>query len=480
MRFHQAWGLPSTACVSRGSYPGALAKRTARDEEADSDDGGSPLLPNKSKSFISDRLDRKRSHSILASVIFLFVVIIFSSAPSPTLSETSELQKRAELDRPYISYLVNTVGFAQQREKLRDLEPIAKAAIEEKLAKSMTAYLAEYSDNREADYNIRININVRDDGIAVADFILVDADGRTVYQKRRELPEDTKAASSVIEDELVVLTAPPGIIARHQVSLLAGRPGSGFECFLMVEVDRAGGASSLDLLRSCLADFPDSEYAPFLHARQLFWKFQSEAMKSDKFDESSSQWTELGILLEKYPANPYLNALAAKVLLGDGECAPAQRYIDTTFAQGNIYPALELMLATELSGCALDEKTGSFWEHRTVEIVSTNGQPHPLLELYELIALLAYDQGNLIESLPAKPFNTSPSNAIERIASRIKYSALSGTPFGSQEELRAVIWNEHVRARVSNGLTAVAQANRRGQKLHSIGQTKNRKIRQSI
>ncbi|SMQ69925.1 hypothetical protein SAMN06297468_2108 [Altererythrobacter xiamenensis] len=248
----------------------------------------------------------------------------------------------------------------------------------------------------------------------------------------------------------------------------------------MVEVGRAGGASSLDLLRSCLADFPDSEYAPFLHARQLFWEFQNEAMRSDKFDESSTQWTELGILLDRYPANPYLNALAAKVLLGDGQCASAQRYIDATFAQGNIYPALELMLATEVSACAPDEKTKSFWEHRTFEIVSTNSQPHPLLELYELTALLAYDQGNLIESLPAKPFNTPPSNAIERIASRIKYSAVSGTPFGSQEELRAVIWNENVRARVSSGLTALAQAKKPGLKLRSIGQTKNRKIRQSI
>lgn len=395
---------------------------------------------------------RQSSRATFAMGAIFSFAMFFILAPSFLVDHSIQDQKEIGADRPFVAYNVEAVGFASNNSDLEELVSVANANVEELLAKSMTVYLHIEGANIEPGYNVRINFDLGENGATTADFFLLDRDGRTIYQGRRELPADIRAASSIIKEELVVITSPPGIIARHQASLIEGEPQSGFECFSLVEVGQANGRSISETLKSCLERYQESEYAPYLRARQLFWAFQKESITADRFDRSSPHWRQLSILLEEHPTNPYVNTLAAKVLLGDGECEQANPYIDKVFGQGNAFPALELMMATELSACHRDDTARTNWEHRTIEIFEANREPHALLELYEMTALLAYDHRELISHLPEKPFTEPDNSTIGHLITSLKSSVDTNRRFDRKDDIRAIIWNEQARDLITQRL----------------------------
>ena len=378
-----------------------------------------------------------------AGGLFAFAAILIMASKLPTTSD-SPVETSSEVSRVVVAHDVEAVGFSDEIGDTLDLVPVAKKVVEDTVARSIIAESAAVPGTGRPDYFTLIRLE-RDGEERVANLRLSNRQGQTVFQSRRSLSSDNHEAIRQLKDEMIAIVSPPGILARHIVKTLPEKPRTGLECFISVEVGRTRGAPLESLVKDCQHRFSQTDYYPFFVARNLFWEFQREAASKNKVSHGSAHWHRLSDLLQEFPDNAYVNTLAAKVLYANGDCGPARTYVERLDALGSSYPALELMLATEMSGCELDSSDRARLTDRVLEIVEANKEPHAYLQLYEMTALIAMGQKAVVNDLPEHPF-TEPDNRQQgQIIRELRSAANGARAIKDDRWLRAMVWNSDAR-----------------------------------
>ena len=347
---------------------------------------------------------------------------------------------------PYISYTVETVGFGSEDESLQRLRDEIEAETGDHLVKSLVAHASFPAPGHTADYELSIRLNSDQTG-SIADIRLIDRAGQVVYQTERALPADLQRASELMEQELVALTSPPGRIARIVAARMGDTPRSDFECFLAAEFQRSEGQSVRDILGECARAYPNSEYYPYLIGRELFIKFQSEAVTGRTFAEDSPQWLEMGEMLERYPDNSYLAAVAAKVLMANGQCDEARRFQEQALYRGRTFPALELAMLVDELGCSDGEESLAEMEDRLEVILAANPEPEGMLAAYALMAILALDRPDLLELVENDSFSR-PDNPIAVGNAQVHAAMENGAEPPNPAYITAMVFNDRSVAKI--------------------------------
>ena len=350
---------------------------------------------------------------------------------------------------PSVSFSVETVGTGAGAAEDAELLAIATVETEDYLTRSLVARVANPNTREASEYHLQVRLNRDSKGQRVADFTLRNAANEVFASDRRALPTDDYAAREVIGQELAEITSPPGALTRGMIGKLPETPRTGFECFLALEVDRSGGIALADLLRECGRRFSDSAYGPQIVTRQLFFDFQDEVAAHHRIRPESPQWKRLGRLLGEHPKDPYVNALAAKVLFSQGRCSEGKFHAGQATMGRHQYPALELAIAVEMLGCDLPDEAMQEVERRVLTIVESNAQPHSLLHAYSLFALLALDRKDIVAQLPDRPFSAGQRDPMQQMVIELQSAALAGRPVKNLQAIERLVWNPEVARRIA-------------------------------
>jgi len=405
---------------------------------------GEPL-----KHSIRSALKRLHNRALAVSIALVTIAALISIIPSFWPSPESQ-PSSAPLHSPSVQFQVDLTGFTNQDpDRFQNLKSAVEGLLEENLTKAIAVHNFQEENGGEAEFTIQVILHTDKDQHVPLDIFLKDERGRTLYQATRILPLDHQTTAAVLKDEFVAITSPPGIISRHQAKRMDAQVGSGYECFVLTEVGFDSVGNLHHLLEDCLARYPQSQFYPYLKARALYLEFQKEAGQTAFFKENSAHWRELGAIIEEYPQNPYLVALAAKVLLGNENCVQARPYVERVLRLDNAYPTLELALAIEVSSCDEYDEVKELLERRTFEIVAANREPHALLKLHKMLALISYGRMDLLSAIPKNSFTGTNDGSVNRLSDEIAQSVEEGeAKFEGEKDLQSFVWSETVRTRI--------------------------------
>lgn len=377
--------------------------------------------------------------------IFATFALGVIAAFSPLETSVDGSQVSAPLEQPSLATSINLVGYGSELDDSEVLLKMVRAEVDQRLSRSVV--LQPSNGDIDADYTLEVSLDGTSVGQYRAIFELADADGKPVFRKERVLSAKLPAARNTIGWQIAAIVSPPGVISHDLLDRFSGEPRNDFECFLQSEVGRADGASPDSLLEVCAARAFNSQYYPFLKARELLLGFQRQMIGNGEISQSSPEWLELGELLREYPENPYLNTIAAKALFAAGRCLDGERHAKLAFAMGRDYPALDLATLVEKGSCSsASEDREDVGEH-VLTIVGAQPQPHALLETYALAVLLSADRADLVRKVPDRQFAYDNELVLVSLKEELRAYA-NGHKKHAPELLVALVWNDEVRRNI--------------------------------
>ena len=347
---------------------------------------------------------------LLMAVLGFFSILLFTS--SRPVSGESDLQSHSSaiVAVPYISLDVVAVGDAENASSHATLRQQVEVQARELLLKSLVSRFDTVSDQNPADYHLIITLRQDEHRQYGMSLILTERSNDVVSEF--SIPGQLSAAQilQTTEDELIRIVSPAGDITTHRVKQILGKPASDFECFLLVESARIKGAYARSLLDSCIERFPDKAYSPYLRVREAFAAVQEKYRSGQAVGRSSSEWQLADEVLKEHPNNAYANTLAAKLLIGVGQCEDASGYAKSAFSRGRTFPALELAVIVDAYGCSEVEAYRGAWDKRILRIINSNREPHDLLETLILVGALISGQEKAVADLQT-PFARTQHDA---------------------------------------------------------------------
>ena len=353
------------------------------------------------------------------------------------------------LDRPNVLIRVEAIGNDADVRDTNEFVDEIRAEVANRLARSVVAIPSVDDDDR--NYRIEIEIFQQLRGSHSAVFSLTQPSGKILYHVERELPKDQTEAREIIAWQVSSILSPPGVLSRSIVSEIPANPRNAFECFLLLEIGRSSGGPISELLQECSRAYPKSEFTPFLKARELFWTFQSESAEHGVLSQDSQAWLQLGQLLREYPNNPYLNSLAAKVLYAIGDCDEGTRYQKKAFEAGHDFPALELGVIVEEASCDVKPAQRIEIRDRISAIIDSQQEPHALLEVWAIAALLISGQPDKVAEVPVRQFAYDRDKPAVKLIDEMRDFAAGRGP-APDRLLKAVVWNERSRQMIVGSL----------------------------
>lgn len=433
------------------AYPGLLAQaRESGDEGTDCHDipDYRPPVSIREHEKAGAGLRRLARRGVTLICAALLIAVIALAGHRFVVSGEMAQAARPAIERPYLGYEIAAVGFAKGDQDFAVLESAATASIEASISQSITSHLHEVGDDRTPNYLVKVLFDVDTAGTRYADLQLKDGEQRVIHQRRRMIPHTPHIAIDMIRGDIVDLVAPSGALAHHIAGKIARDPRNGFECLILIEVAAGEGRQDEGALESCRTAYSDSEFSPFWEARRLLWQFQDEIALTGKLTKDSEHWLRLGELLRQYPANLYLNAVAAKVLLGREECRAASPILERLRGQRSAFPAMELMLATEAGGCEMPVDGKAHLQRRVLELARGDREANAVFELYRLTALLVLDQSEVIESLPPHPFVQSDNESVTTLIEQLRSAAENQKAMPAGSGIERMVWNKKARQKL--------------------------------
>lgn len=361
------------------------------------------------------------------------VAAYFPFQSTGEVSATAVVTERG-LEVPFVALDVQTVSFGERTAKSDSLFAKIENDLTELLRKSMISRVTESSSRAHPDYKISVEIEALNDERWDAHLVLLDRQDRVVTERAVRSTSSAFELAERLSDHVTSIVSPAGHITRDLAAKVDGDPKNDFECFLVTEGARASGNDAHGTLNDCVRHFRDGEYTPYLKIRQAFYEAQKTSLSGRKFQPSEPAWRATSQVLADHPENPYANTLAAKLLVGRGDCTDASHFGREGFSRGRTYPALELAVIVDAFECRAIAKFQPFWRERIARITKANPDPHTLLKSYILLGLLVSEQEHLIEYQKAPVFELALDEPLTKFNLALR-AALNGVATKEEQDL---------------------------------------------
>ena len=428
---------PPTRAPEAPAFP-SDNEPTSHSEAAPSSGLASPLVP-----------------WLLSAIALLVCLIVYTSVfsgeasigPNPT-------------EKPSVALIVKTQALPQGDQTTLDRVQVAARLAEVQMAYSWVTQPNAADAGDDADYTLVLDF-ARPSNRPLRAFVELTGRGGDILFSDRVVDtlQEPQRFSQELTAAMVFITAPTGIIASDRMAQMGDTPQNGYECFLQIENIRADGHRSALLVDSCLKDFPDSEYRPFLLARRSFTTFQRRIVEGLPLERSGPAWDDLQNALDLDRFNAFANFTAAKVELANGNCEGASGYIRNAFERAVSYPAMIVAIEASTTSCP-DINTRQGLGNVTFEtIVRANPAPDPLLHLYLLLGLVGNKQMDDAEALARRLPLARPEGLEQQAIARLQ-RAITDKAFAEanrdalREEIGIFIWGDAGVERVIDNLTA--------------------------
>lgn len=388
-----------------------------------------------------------RSDRMLAMVMSgaLLLLAVLGGLVAVNTVGTREISAAPVASPPVVAGRISDADGSNDPE-IGQLAAALDATVSDHIAKSVVAKEHRGGGEEVPAFLIQITLDRDDADALVADIIVYDQAGNGVFHDRQTTGDGPRALRTMVARDLVSILSPPGIIAGEIDENLPAAPRSGFECMLKIELGRASG-DELDLLiDGCEREYRQSDYYPYIAARQMFRALQLEIAETGTIALEGPKWRRLGKLIDRHPDNPFLNMVAAKALLGKGRCREAEPLVQRALVRGANYPGLEQAINVELLGCRTEGPEREALVRRIETIATGYRMPEPLREVYSAIAVTAMNRPDLLTSARPDPFLGGSENELLRVIAELKSAAAGNrSAFTRGDTLRLLLWNPKVR-----------------------------------
>lgn len=299
----------------------------------------------------------------------------------------------------------------------------------------------------DPDYRVRIAFSRRTaSNTFAATIVLTHRDGEQLFSGLVEHDAgNPQALIGGIEAAMIQLVSPQGAIARREVARIADRPGSAFECFILIENEQADGRAAPSLIDHCLVAYPDSEFTPYWHARRAYETYQADLLAGRPLAKAGQPWEDLLRSLDRAPFNPFANFVLAKLELANGDCAAAAPFMERTFLAGSAYPALVTALDAEAEPCLAPAQRAN--ERAAIRaLFDRHPHPNPMFRTYLILSSLAYRSPEEARRIASRTL-MRPSEGPEARISVLLQRAAGDPAFARANSpllitaLRPFIWN---------------------------------------
>lgn len=299
----------------------------------------------------------------------------------------------------------------------------------------------------DAEYRARIGFARRTANNALsATVVLTHRDGEQLFSGQVEQDSDTPGGLiDGIEVAMIQLISPQGAIARREVARIGEVPRSAFECFILIESGQADGRNPRPLTDRCLADYPDSEFTPFWHARRAYEAYQADNLAGRPLAKTGQPWEDLRRSLDRSPFNPFANFVLAKLELAEGDCTAAAPFMERTFLAGSGYPALVTALEAEAAPCLAPGQRASE-RAETQALFDRHPHPNPMFQTYLMLASLVHGRPEEARRIAVRRL-VRPSDGPEAQVAALLQRAARDPVFARTngpllaKALRPFIWN---------------------------------------
>lgn len=381
-------------------------------------------------SFVTRNYGSKLAYSVkrvwkgaIAALVVAGFVVFFSSEPAYEVAAPPVPDTGVEV--PLVAVNVEKVDLSGSPEQSQQVLSKIENDLSEILQKSMVSRLANEADDRTTDFRISAEIEALPNDEWDARLVLSDRENRVLAERTVKSANNAMELSQTLSDQLTSIVSPAGQITRALAERVSGDPKNDFECFLVIEGARASGEEARGTLIDCVRRFRDGEFTPYLKIRQAFFEAQEISLSGRGFHSSDRPWRKTSEVLSAHPENPYANTLAAKLLIGRGDCEDALLFGQEGFSRGQTYPALELAIIVDAFGCRPTEQNRSVWRERIARIAKANPDPHTLLESYILLGVLVSEQEGLMAFQKAPAFELGVDEPLEEFNNSLRV-ALKG------------------------------------------------------
>ncbi|MEE4208180.1 MAG: hypothetical protein V2I43_02805 [Parvularcula sp.] len=327
--------------------------------------------------------------------------------------------------KPTVALRADTSAIAADSAAAMDEVELSLRSAEMQLASSFISRL--YVDRNAAapDYRLDLDFGQRE-GEELGVFVSLSKDDGSVlyFDEIRLDPADPKDFTQDIEAALVYITSPTGAIASDQFRSLNGDPRNGYECFIVIENQRANGGRTAGLVDECIAEFADSEYAPFFFARRAFSYYQQRHLASEPIERAGQGWDDVTRALAQDRFNAFANFTAAKVELANDNCEGALAHINRALEASTSYPAMVAALEAEASSCDVYGANSALAPEQLRSMIARNPAPDTLLHLYLLVAALSTDDMDAARALVQRPRIAGDEQGLEERTIQLLQRAL--------------------------------------------------------
>lgn len=267
-------------------------------------------------------------------------------------------------------------------------------------------------------------------------------------------------APAIISQMIASFISPSGRLSGYLARRIEGPPANDFECYLALENLRSQGTNVLALLNHCMTKFGDSEYQSIFEVRQIAVEIQDHRAQGERLSRQMAPWAKLDDLLAQNPDNNYANTLAAKLLIGSGQCAEAKKFAERAFVHGRTFPALEMAVLVDSYGCPLDSAARAKLDRRVAAIIAVDQDTNsPVLRTFLLLGAILSDQTAAQATLAGLPsvledkvdveeFNSAVGRQLEGKASSQDLVLINAV-------LSRLVWNDSARSRILQKLRMI-------------------------
>ena len=402
------------------AYPDIASSRNAKPEDNEPRDKQPVSIHENGLSQGSDQIDELPVESpkevfgqrlqgsrkfLLVALCFGALLLAFGAFSTSSQSKRGAVTASVPIDVPYVSVDVRTYSNQDALIEASEIIERTQSQVRELLFKSMITRLADKGNSSAADYKLTITIQPLADHTYNASLVLTTNANRVLVERTLSQRMSETILNEELRDQIVSIISPTGFIANDVFAHLSDEPKSGFECFVYLEHQRAQGQRPDGMVDRCIELFQNDEFIPYVEVRRAFAIAQTNVAAGKQPDDSSLEWQIVARLLDEYPENPYVNTLAAKLLIAQGNCSQAATFARDAFSRGRTYPALELAVIVDAYGCEEVSQLRPYWNERIRRIASANPEPDELLKVYLALGALLSSQTELVEGWE-EPFTT--------------------------------------------------------------------------
>lgn len=288
----------------------------------------------------------------------------------------------------------NTIGPSAP---IADLQRVAEMEVRKVLASSV---VARGNGSNASEYRLSIYFAPGKAGRPEAFLRLTDADSYVRFAESIPMTEDREKFVDALDARLAAIFSPSGVIANDLIRRFGNRePKSGFECFLTTEAEGASGQSLDASLRKCLSHYPNSQYAPFWHARIAFGEYQEAISRGEPVGRNSGGWNSLVAALTLDRFNPVANSVATKIELVEGDCRQALIYMSRAQARSLADPTLNAALIVDALPCFRDPQEQAHYADSLEDLIAANPDANAGLRLKLVLGALELGKAEVAQEL---------------------------------------------------------------------------------